>query len=77
MRINKEIVIGAVICGCALHYWIAYAGAPHGTRIPFVYAFTFRVIPFADWVWTGIGIWYLAKGLLRIKIEARREAELD
>ena len=60
MKLNGKIIGGAVILLAAIYWWVV-ARSSYPPSI--LYAFTFRLFPFADVLWTIAGATLLYRGV--------------
>ncbi len=61
MRWNAKLIAGALIVLAALYYWFVLRRSGMSS-MPILYAFTFRLFPFADVLWTIAGATLLYRG---------------
>lgn len=61
MRWNAKLIAGIVIVVAALYYWLVVRRTGM-SNTPILYAFTFRLFPFADVLWTIAGITLAYRG---------------
>lgn len=60
MKLNAKIITGAIILFAAIYWWLV-ARSSYPPSI--IYAFTFRLFPFADVLWTIAGAILLYRGI--------------
>ena len=72
MKLNKQVIGGAIITLMAVYYWLALWGEPfenipagaYGKLVShLLFAFTFQMFPFANLLWTVAGLSLLYKGI--------------
>jgi hypothetical protein len=66
MKLNGKIIGGAVILLLAVYWWLV---ARRSFPPPIFYAFTFRLFPFADVLWTIAGATLLYRGIEQAREE--------
>lgn len=66
MKINPEFIIGILITGLSVYYWIDISGSAL-SGMPMFFRFTYRLFPYFDWLITGAGLWILYTGTKKLR----------
>ena len=66
MKINLELIIGILITGLSVYYWIDISGSALSS-LPMFFRFTYRLFPYFDVIISGVGLWLLYSGIRKFR----------